>query len=189
MLGTNLTPTSEEWGKFCIKPSESLTPRWDRRHCSRHKTEWNEGMKGRDGQRKRRLKRWECSYQSWRGAAGRCTLRSRQCSCTLAPSAWRRRRKHWSGTGWGRPACSASPGIRKEEETECTNTTKLIMTSPLLIDWHTVKRSMHVNLMCDLPPQLRSWPIPYTWRSIVGISSFWLFFLHTFTANVFHVCS
>lgn len=61
----------------------------------------------------RRFRRSECSCRSWRGAAGRCTRRSTQCFGTPAPSAWRRRRKRWSGTGWGRPACSASPVSRE----------------------------------------------------------------------------
>lgn len=75
------------------------------------KNQLNEMMVGR-----RLLRRWEYSCRSWRGAAGQCTRRSRRCSCTLAPSAWRRRRKHWSGTGWGRPAYSASPTNTKEVE-------------------------------------------------------------------------
>lgn len=78
---------------------------------TKKKNQLNEMMVGR-----RLLRRWEYSCRSWRGAAGRCTRRSRRCSCTLAPSAWRRRRKHWSGTGWGRPAYSASPTNTKEVE-------------------------------------------------------------------------
>lgn len=54
------TPASEECRKFSIKPSESLTPRWDWRHCSRHKTEWHEdrgeeGGGGRGGSKDRNV--------------------------------------------------------------------------------------------------------------------------------------
>lgn len=102
------TPTSEESGTWA---SNHLGLYHQAVTVGNKKNQLNEMMVGR-----RLLRRWEYSCRSWRGAAGQCTRRSRRCSCTLAPSAWRRRRKHWSGTGWGRPAYSASPTNTKAVE-------------------------------------------------------------------------
>lgn len=67
------------------------------------------------------LRRWVCSCRSLPGGAGRCTRRSTRCCGILAPSISQMHRRRQSGTGSGKPACSASPAGSEGSIRICDN--------------------------------------------------------------------